>query len=210
MRATELFRSGYGNTVLGWEGRDPAVDPPEGVVYQRFRLYARDLDAVERVRSSLENRGVMVSARTSEIRRVRTMDTAFTVVIFTLVGVVGAGAFGSAASGSVDQVAKNRKSLACLALLGLGKPHLLAFSSFQAALTGLMGSLFASGLFLATARILNYLFMGHIREVERFCTLSWGKLAFASGCATLFMILASLAAYTALSDIEPSEGMRDV
>ncbi|MDR3152857.1 MAG: hypothetical protein LBW85_00960 [Deltaproteobacteria bacterium] len=210
MRATELFRSGYGNAELGWEGRDPAEVPPGGPIYQRFRLYARDLDAVGRLQRRFQESGVMVSARTAEIQRVKTMDTAFSLVILTLLGVVGTGAFASAASGSVDQVAKNRKSLACLALLGLGRPHLLAFSSFQAALTGLLASLLAAGLFLATARILNYLFMGTLRNVESFCSLSWAKLGVASGAAVLFMIIASLTAYTALSDIEPSEGMRDV
>jgi putative ABC transport system permease protein len=210
MRAAEDYRSGFGNPMLGWEGGDPAAFPPEGAVFQRFRLYARDLDAVGRLRERLEGQGVMVKARSAEIQRVRTMDTAFSVVVLTLLCVVGAGAFASAASGSVDQVLKNRRSLACLALLGLGRRHLLAFSSFLAAFSGFLASLLAGGLFLATARILNYLFMGSIRNVERFCQLSWGKLAFASGAVVVFMIAASLAAYSALSDIEPSEGMRDV
>jgi putative ABC transport system permease protein len=211
IRAVELFRSGFGHQELGWKGRDPSkLAPGDQVVYQQFRLYARDLDAVGRVQERLRSEGVMVKARTAEIARVRSMDTAFSIVTLTLLAVVGIGALASASSGSLDQVAKNRKSLACLALLGLGKRHLFAFSSFQAALSGLLASVLAAGLFILTARILNYLFMGSINNVERFCTLSWAKLGSASGAVVLFMILASLAAYKALSNIEPSEGMRDV
>ncbi|MDR1035031.1 MAG: hypothetical protein LBT40_00200 [Deltaproteobacteria bacterium] len=211
LRAVELFRSGYPHEELGWEGTNTVKLPgSDTVAYQQFRLYARDLDAVGRLQRKLNAMGVMVKARTSEIARVRNMDTAFSMVTLTLLAVVGIGALASASSGSLDQVAKNRKSLACLALLGLGKRHLFLFSSFQAALSGLLASVLAAGLFLATARVLNYLFMGSIRNVERFCTLSWGKLGLSSGAVVLFMILASLAAYKALANIEPSEGMRDV
>ncbi|MDR1079591.1 MAG: hypothetical protein LBQ79_01160 [Deltaproteobacteria bacterium] len=211
LRAVELFRSGFGNDELGWRGNDVSELAGAGTVpYQQFRLYARDLDSVGRIQQRMNDRGVRVKARTSEISRVRNMDTAFSMVTLTLLVVVGIGALASASSGSLDQVAKNRKSLACLALLGLGNRHLFVFSSFQAALTGLLASVLAAGLFLVTARILNYLFMGSIHNVERFCTLSWEKLGASSGAVVLFMILASLAAYKALANIEPSEGMRDV
>jgi putative ABC transport system permease protein len=212
IRAVELYRSGYAHDGLGWPGNDPSqmTGREGGVVYQQFRLYAKDLDAVTRIQARLNADDIMVKAHTAEIARVRNMDTAFSMVTLTLLAVVLVGALASAASGSIDQVAKNRKSLACLALLGMGKAHLQAFSSFQAALSGFLASALATGLFLVTARILNYLFMGSIHNVERFCTLSWEKLGAASGAVVLFMVLASLTAYKALSDIEPSEGMRDV
>jgi hypothetical protein len=42
------------------------------------------------------------------------------------------------------------------------------------------------------------------------CYLSWEKMLLSGVLIVLFMIFASFAAYSALSDIEPSEGMRDV
>jgi ABC-type lipoprotein release transport system permease subunit len=212
MRAAELYHSGYGHPGLGWAGADPppALAGAEGYGYRRFRLYARDMDAAVRVKGRLEARGVSVEDRTGDIARVRSLDRAFSVVILILFSATGAGALASASSGAVAQVAKNRKALACLALLGLGRAHLQAFASVQAALTGLLASVLAGGLSLAASRMLNRLFTGSVGGADSFCSLSWGHLAAASAGATLFMAAASLAAYKYVSDIEPSEGMRDM
>jgi ABC-type lipoprotein release transport system permease subunit len=114
-------------------------------------------------------------------------------------------------------VGKNRKSLAYLALLGLPRSALLLFNSFQAAMTGLLASLGATGLFLVVEKVLNDYFLKAEGELGRtlggfnhVCFLSWEKLLCSWAVVVLFMALASLASYSALSSIEPSEGMRDV
>jgi putative ABC transport system permease protein len=185
--------------------------------YYSFRLIAKDFEALARLRGRLEATGLEVRTEDRAIANIKFMDRAFTTVFLTLLVVVGLGAFASAASSSIDQVAKNRKSLAYLALLGLPRSSLLVFTSFQAAITGFFASIGATSLFLVVERVLNGYFIQAEHDISRnlggfnkVCYLSWEKLLCSSGIIVLFMIFASFAAYSALSSIEPSEGMRDV
>ncbi|MDR2198808.1 MAG: hypothetical protein LBR53_05030 [Deltaproteobacteria bacterium] len=185
--------------------------------YYSFRLNAKDFDAVERLRQKLEAGGLELKTRSREIADMKFMDRAFTAVFLTLLSVVGLGALLSAALNSVDQVAKNRRSLACLSLLGLPRSHLLIFSSFQSAVTGFFASIGAVSLYLAVEATLNNYFLEaehalsrNIGGFNKVCHLSWEKLLSSSGVVILAMILASFAAYSAIASIEPSEGMRDV
>ncbi|MDR2340702.1 MAG: hypothetical protein LBF40_11345 [Deltaproteobacteria bacterium] len=214
MEMIERYKDGYGIPELGlpgasWDGKQ---NP-----YYSFRLTAKDFEAVERLQAKLEASGLEVETQSRDIAYIRFMDSAFTTVFLTLLAVVGFGAFASAASNSIDQVAKNRKSLAYLSLLGLPRWGLFAFTSVQAAITGLFASIGACSLFLVVERILNARFLGEEYSLSRnlggfnkVCYLSLEKLLASSGVIILFMVLASFAAYSALSSIEPSEGMRDV
>jgi hypothetical protein len=179
-------------------------------MYSRFRLYSKDLDGVERLRLHLLNLGVNSLTQAAQIKLVKDLDHSFTVVFLALFVVVGGGAFASAASGSIDQVIKTRRSLAVLALLGISKFKLLIFTMVQSALTGLLAALGAEALFLLLAKTLNSYFGGSLGSVDEVCSLSAYKLLAAALILILFMTTASGCAYTSLADIEPSEGMRDV
>jgi putative ABC transport system permease protein len=207
MRSTEDYRNGYSVPELGWDG---LIRPDVPFKYTRFRLYAKDLDGVDRLRLHLLTLQVDTYTQAAQIELVKNLDRSFTVVFITLFVVVGGGAFASAASGSIDQVAKMRRSLSVLSLLGLSKFQLLFFTIFQAALTGFLASLLADGLFLGVAGVLNNYFGSSMGFGEQVCALAWWKLGAASALAVFFMISASGCAYSSLADIEPSEGMRDV
>jgi putative ABC transport system permease protein len=207
MEMTEDYRNGFSVPALSWPGREKEA---RFTHYPRFRLYARDLDGVGRLQDYLRAQGLEVRTRAAEIELVKRLDHAFSVVFLTLLAVVGCGVFASAASGAIDQVAKARRHLAVMSLLGLGKKHLLAFSTGQAALTGLISALLADGLFLGTAKILNFYFGPSLGQGEEVCALALWKLISAVGIVTAFMAAASASAYSSLADIEPSEGMRDV
>lgn len=207
MRMTEEYRSGYAVPALEWPGT-PRPDVP--YIYSRFRLYSKDLDGVSRLRTHLQSLRVETYTQAAQIELVKNLDHSFTVVFITLFIVVGGGAFASAASGSIDQVAKMRRSLSVLALLGMSKGQLLIFSMFQAALTGFLASAGAEALFLGVAQVLNGYFGGSLGLGEHVCVLAPWKLAAAAGITVFFMTGASGCAYSSLAEIEPSEGMRDV
>ena len=207
MRMTEEYRSGYSVPALDWPGEER---PDAPYVYSRFRLYSKDLDGVARLRAFLAAMKVDTYTQAAQIEMVKNLDHSFTVVFITLFVVVGGGAFASAASGSIDQVAKMRRSLSVLALLGLSKSQLLIFTMFQAALTGFLASLGAEGLFLGVAQVLNGYFGGSLGLGEHVCSLAYWKLLAAAGITVFFMTCASGCAYSSLAEIEPSEGMRDV
>lgn len=203
----EHWRDGYSAPALGLAG-PPRPDKPQ--IYGGFRLYSKDLDGVDRLRRALLDEGVDTSTRAADIQRVKSISRAFDVVFLTLFAVVGGGAFASAASGSLDQVAKMRRSLSVLALLGLSKLRLLIFTMFQAALTGLLASGLAAALCLGVARFLNRYFASDLVEGGSVCVLSPWILVAAGAVTVAFMTAASGCAYFSLAEIEPSEGMRDV
>jgi predicted lysophospholipase L1 biosynthesis ABC-type transport system permease subunit len=207
MRMTEEYRSGYSVAAFNWPG-EPR--PEAHYIYARFRLYAKELDGVGRLRDQLLSQHIDTYTQAAQIELVKNLDHSFTVVFITLFVVVGGGAFASAASGSIDQVAKMRRSLSVLALLGLSKGQLLIFTMYQAALTGLLASLGAEGLFLGVAEVLNSYFGGSLGLGESVCSLAAWKLGAAAAITVVFMTGASGCAYSSLAEIEPSEGMRDV
>lgn len=207
LEMTEDYRNGFSVPALNWPGADKPSGPKS---YAGFRLYARDFDAVDRLRQSLEAQGLEVYTRAEDIATVRSLDHSFTVVFLVLALVVGFGAFASASSSALDQVAKMRRSLAILRLIGFNARRLIAFSMSQAALTGLLAAVIADGLFLIIAGVLNSYFAGSLGFGERICWLAPAKLLAAGGISFVFMLAASATAGLSLSSIEPSEGMRDV
>ncbi|MDR2142053.1 MAG: hypothetical protein LBR11_09745 [Deltaproteobacteria bacterium] len=207
LKTLEDYRSGFAVPELGWPGREK---PQAETLYPLFRLYARDLDSVDALKAHLDQKGVEMNSRAEEIALVRRLDHSFTVVFLALLAVVGGGAFASVASGAVDQVAKIRRSLAVLALLGLSRAQLMAFTIFQSLLTGFLAVILAEGLFLGLSQVLNLYFGGSFGLGERVCFLAPQKLALAGGAVLVFMLAASTLALVSLLDLEPSEGMRDV
>jgi putative ABC transport system permease protein len=208
MEMTEDFRSnGYGVPELGWPG---AEKPTAAVNYPGFRLYSKDLDGVEPLRLYLASLDVESYTQAAQIAMVKNLDRSFTVVFIALLAVVGVGAFVSSASSSLDQVAKMRRSLSILALLGFSKGKLFIFTVFQAVLTGILSSIVAEGLFLVVANMINSYFGDSLEMGEQICFLPYDILLAAAAVATVFMMVSSACASFSLSTIEPSEGMRDV
>lgn len=207
LEMTEDYRNGFAVPELGWPGNEKPPAPP---AYVGFRLYAQDFDGVESLRRHLEGLGLEVYTRAEDIATVRSLDRSFSVVFVVLALVVGFGAFASASSSALDQVAKMRRSLAVLRLLGFSTGKLALFSMSQAALTGLLAALTADGLFLIVAGVLNSYFAASLGFGERICWLSPAKLLATAGVSFVFMLAASATAGLSLSSIEPAEGMRDV
>ena len=208
IEAVEDYINGYAVPVLGGHGNQKPADIPP--FYVDFRLYARDFDGVDRLRLYLTAQGLGVNTRAEDIATVRLLDQSFSMTFLVLALAAGLGAFASVSSSALDQVAKMRRSLAILRLLGLGAGQLLVFSMVQAALTGLLAALAADGLFLIAARILNTYFAASLGFGEPICWLSASKLAAVVGLSLVFMLAASAVAGRSLAGIEPSEGMRDV
>ena len=207
MMAAEDYRNGFAVPQFGAGG---APKPEAAPRFASFRLYAKDLDDVERLRRHLADMGVETYTRAEEIAAVRSLERSFSVVFLVLATVVGLGAFASLASSALDQVAKMRRSLALLRLLGYGSAGLMLFVLAQAALTGFLAALCADGLFLGMAAVLNDYFGASLGLGERICWLPPVKLLAVVGLSLLFMLAASATAGFSLSGIEPSEGMRDV
>ena len=207
LEMTEDYRDGFAVPSLGWPGKEK---PRGSKNYAGFRLYARSLDGVERLRLALAAKGLEAYTKAEEIAQVRRLDDSFTMVFIVLGSVVGLGAFASVSSSALDQVAKMRRSLALMRLLGFSSGSLMVFTLGQAALTGFLAGTLADGLFLLIAAILNSYFGPSLGFGESVCRLEPSQLLAAAGASLAFMLTAAAAAGWKLSGVEPAEGMRDV
>ena len=204
--AVEDFRNGFAVPALNW----PGENRPDFSGYAGFRIAAADPAAVQRLQKELVAAGIEVYARSEDIALVQNLDRAFTVVFAVLFSVVGAGAFAAAAANALGQIARKRRSLAVLRLMGFSSRHLAIFGLIQAALTGVFAALAASGLYLVVETVINRTFGSGVGPYEAICRLDARHYAMAALASTVLMVLASVCASRALTHIEPSEALRDV
>ena len=206
MNLIENYRDGLTASPPVWpEGKEAVLES-----YAGFRLYAKTLDGVERLRQVLVAQGLDIYTRSEDIAQVRNLDDSFKVVFVALSLVVGLGAFASVSSSALDQVAKMRRSLALMCLLGFSSGGLMVFTLSQAALTGVLAAGLADGLFLAVAWVLNAYFGPSLGFGESVCRLEPWHYAVMAGATLIFMLAATAAACWKLTGVEPAEGMRDV
>lgn len=205
--AVEDFRNGFAVPRFQWPGWEKA----QGVTgYAGFRIVAGSPAGVSRIQSELRERGIEVYTRAEEIELVTSLDRAFTLVFGVLFSVVGAGAFASAASNALGQIARKRRSLAVLRLLGFSSRHLLVFSLAQSAITGFFAALGAGGLYLIVQTVINRYFSGSLNNYEAVCRLDPIHYLVALGLTVALMMAAAACSAKSLQGIEPSEALRDV
>ncbi|MBU3057947.1 ABC transporter permease [Pseudomonas indica] len=201
LEAAEDYRDGK-----DWPGYQPAANPNR--VYPGFRLYARDLDSVERLRQLFAKRGLEVATQAAAIAQVRSLSRNLSLVFWIIASLALLGAFAAMTASALAAVERKRRALAVLRLLGFSTAALIAFVVLQSLYTGLFGVLLASGLYGVAQMGLNRLFETAAGEYA--CRLLFSHyltalLATLSCCA-----LASASGGWRAAQIEASEGLRDV
>lgn len=203
----ETYRDGRAVEYFGWTG-DPVPAPRQ--TYVSFRLYAHNLEGVEKLNSLLLNQGIETYTRAEEIASVKSLDQAFTFMSLLLLLVVGGGFLASAVSSSLAQVGRKQRSLGVLRLLGFTSKHLALFPLVQALVTGFAGSLVSLCMLYAVQGVINKAFASQVMSGEKICNLSpeYALLAIFAACAIMFT--GSLAASRKITHIEPSTIIREL
>ena len=203
----EVYRDGRAVDYYKWKG-DPL--PAQRQVFTSFRLYARDLDGVEKLNGLLLENGIETYTRAEEISSVKSLDKAFTFMGLLLIIAVGGGFLASAVSSSLAQVGRKQRSLGVLRLLGFTSKHLALFPVVQAFVTGALGAVFSLGLFYALQGIINRAFAAQVLPGDKVCNLSVEYAAAAVLAACAIMVAGSLAAGRKISGLEPSALIREI
>lgn len=211
LEAAEDFRDGRAaaamNPADGWTG-DPLPDTPR--VYAGFRLYARTLETVPRLRDAFRARQVEVYTHADEIEQVLTLSASLGLV-FSLISIAAAVGFAaSTASSALAGVKRKERVLGLLRLMGFPMTALLLFPLTQALLTALSGTALASLLYLGAAQAINLLFADSLGHMESLCRLLPQHFAVALGMATALSLAAALGPALRAAHIEPSEVIREV
>lgn len=201
LEAVEDYRDGK-----GWPGYRPAPDPAR--VYPGFRLYAGDLDSVERLRQLFAERGLDVATQAAAIAQVRSLSRNLALVFWIIAGLAVLGAFAAMTASTLAAVERKRRALAVLRLLGFSTAALIAFVVLQSLYTGLLGVLLASALYGVAQMGLNRLFETGAGEYA--CRLLFSHYLTALLATLLCCALASASGGWRAARIEASEGLRDV
>jgi putative ABC transport system permease protein len=207
LEATEDYRDGRGSEVFGWPGQAHPAGPRE---YPSFRLYARSIYDVAKLRDMFFDQGLEVYTKVEEIEVVRSLDRSFT-LIFRLIAIVAVfGYFASMASNVLANVNRKSRHLGVTRLIGFSTGSIVWFPIVQSVATSILGTVTAVCFYLVVEFLINRLFSQYLSAGEYVCRLSLGHLIVALGFTVAMSIMASAYAAFRVAKIEPSEVIRDV
>ncbi len=157
LEAAEDYRDGRAVLALGWPG-DAAGEGAQRV-YPGFRLYARSLSDVEPLRVHFAAQNLLVSTQVLSIAQVQSLSRNLSIVFWIIAGLALAGAFAAIFAGALAAVARKRRELSVLRLLGFSTGALLLFVTLQALYGAGFAALLSAGLYGLAEAGLNRLFV---------------------------------------------------
>ncbi|MBK5546369.1 ABC transporter permease [Pseudomonas fluorescens] len=206
LEAAEDYRDGRAVPALGWEG--DAVGVSEQRVYPAFRLYARTLTDVDPLRVYFAGQNLLVSTQAQTIAQVQSLSRNLSIVFWIIAGLALAGAFAAIFAGALAAVARKRRELSVLRLLGFSTGALLLFVVMQALYSAGFAAVLSAGLYGLAEMGLNQLFVQVPGEYASHL------LARHYGLALVAILGVSAVAAACggwrVARIQASEGIRDV
>ena len=206
LEAAEDYRDGRAVPALGWEG--DAVGVSEQRVYPAFRLYARTLTDVDPLRVYFAGQNLLVSTQAQTIAQVQSLSRNLSIVFWIIAGLALAGAFAAIFAGALAAVARKRRELSVLRLLGFSTGGLLWFVVVQALYSAGAAAVLSAGLYGLAEAGLNKLFVQVPGEYASHL------LARHYGLALVAVLGVSAVAAACggwrVARIQASEGIRDV
>jgi putative ABC transport system permease protein len=176
--------------------------------YRSFRLFAHDLNGVERLSSVLAGQGIKVESSMEQISSLRELDANMTVLVELVGGVTGAGAVGALLTSLLASIERKKREFGVLRLMGTARPHLILIPLAQAQL--IVGVAF--GLAVVVLRIFAFAsdraFYGKLGPGETFCSIQGSQLAVAWVIAAFMAALVALVASARLFSIEAADAIR--
>ncbi|MFC6298759.1 ABC transporter permease [Pseudomonas sp. CCM 7893] len=206
LEAAEDYRDGRAVPALGWEG--DVVGVSEQRVYPAFRLYARSLTDVEPLRVFFAGQNLLVSTQAQTIAQVQSLSRNLSIVFWIIAGLALAGAFAAIFAGALASVARKRRELSVLRLLGFSTAGLLLFVVLQALYSASFAAVISAGLYGLAESGLNQLFVQVPGE--------YASHLLAQHYGVALMAILGISAVAAacggwrVARIQASEGIRDV
>jgi putative ABC transport system permease protein len=205
--AVEDFRDGRAVPALSWSGDDA---PAGQRFYSGYRLYARTIDDVLPLRKHLTEQGLDVRTKAADIELVKSLDRSLGIVYWIIVGVAMTGYCLSLGASLWANVDRKRREFSVLRLIGFDTCGIVWFPVIQALVTGLLGWLLASCIYLAVEGAINALFSSSLASGQSVCVLLPRHFL-----ATMVLTTAAAGMAAALSGlrvarIEPSDGLREI
>jgi len=177
--------------------------------FPSFRLYARDITDVATLERDLLAEGLEVRTDVARIAWTLSIDRNLSTLFAVLSACGGAGVAVTLTLSLWGNVARKRRSLSLLRLLGLPARALVVFPLVQGGLVAGAGSVLAAGVALAVAAMINAAYGTAYLEGSNLCVIAPSHILITIAGAVAMALLASLAAVRPVLRIAPSEGMRE-
>jgi putative ABC transport system permease protein len=207
LEAIEDYRDGFGSEVFGWPGK---TRPDGRRVYPSFRLYASSIYDVADLRDLLMDQGLEIYTKTEDIETVKSLDRSFN-LIFSLIAVVAVlGYFASMTSNVLANVNRKSRYLGISSLIGFSTGNILWYPILQSITTSVLGFFTAVCLYWIAESLINGLFGEYLSAGEYVCRLAVGHMLIALVLTLTLAILASAYGAYRVTQIEPSEVIREV
>jgi len=205
LEAAEDYRDGRAVPALGWEGE---TGVSEQRVYPAFRLYARSLGDVEPLRVYFAAQNLLVSTQANTIAQVQSLSRNLSIVFWIIAGLALAGAFAAIFAGALAAVARKRRELSVLRLLGFSTGALLLFVVVQALYSAGFAAVVSAGLYGLAEAGLNHLFAQVPGEYASHLLARHYALALVAVLGV--SAVAAACGGWRVARIQASEGIRDV
>ena len=204
--AIEDFRDGRAVPALGWDG-DAARN--ESRDFAGFRLYARSIDDVDKLRAELLSSGIDVHTRVADIELVKSLDRNLGIIYWIIAIIAVSGycfSFGTSIWANID---RKRREFSVLQLVGLRTRSIAYFPVIQALLTALLGWALACMVYFIAEAVLNTMFISTFGTGQPVCRLLPTHLALT---LVLTLVVAALPAGVGglrIAQLEPSLALRE-
>lgn len=205
--ATENFKDGKEVAELSWIGHEHNGEVRD---YPSFRLFTHSIYQVEGLVNELQKLGIRVKSNTSEIQTIQTIDKNLS-IIFWIIACVGALGFSLSLGASLwANVDRKKKELSVLRLVGFQGGNIVMFPVLQSFYTGFLGWLVAVLLYLMTETTINSVLAPELGIEQAICFLLPEHFFWALGLTMCTAIFAAILGGFRASNIEPSDGLRDI
>jgi len=206
LEALEDFRDGNAVPALAWGGATPAGER----TYPSFRLYASSIYDVSQLREWLDQQGIEVRTRASDIELVMRIDRNLSTIYWAIaiIGLIGFSlSLGASLWANVD---RKRKELSVLRLVGFRTGDIIWFPIIQAFYTALLGWALAVGIYRLAAFAINNMLSEQMAEGQLVCVLLQQHYVAAAAISVVSAVIAAALAGIRSARIEPSEGLREI
>ncbi len=202
----EDYREGFGVPELGGDGE--ARQQQGDRRFASFRLFADTIDNVAPLRDWLAERGVQAVTRGGEIDTVQRLDRDLGHLFLVLAALGAAGFLMSLTLGLWASIARQRRSLSLLRLIGYPAGAIALFPVVQGLWAALLSLLLSCAATFLSQPVIERMMSASLYQGDEIFRLYPSHIAVAAGATIACTVLAAAYGGLRAARIAPAEGLR--
>ncbi len=174
-----------------------------------FRLHARRLEDVPALVAALQEEGIETRSRVEDVAALLALDRNLTAGFVVIAAVGGTGFVLGLGAALWATVARKRRTLSLLRLMGMRRATLVMIPVWQGIAYAVAGSVVGTVLAAGAARLVNRLALLGAADGRDLARIGLDEFAAATLLAACAAVLASAVAAMRAAAADPAEGLRD-